>query len=918
MAKLVLDVEVKGQEKVTKAEKSTIKSAERMKKAFDRISTSSGFTKLITNTGKAHAAMKKTVAESEKLEKALRGNTWAGFSRVAKNAKALLVLQEDINDELQKQAKLQAKLAKQGKGTPLQNALAKELATMKRQTKELKKQAGEYKKQEKQIKKNVGLMGKLKGGGFGKMVAGGVGAGLGFVGITGLISSVQRLIDLWKRFALAVGESFYTINTEAEQSRILLSTALGSESAGARMFGEVLEMATKMPFSIRAISDSFVKLQTAGIENAAEKVTILADAISAFGGSDEDLRLATIAIQQMAGKGVAAMEELRRQLGERVPTAIRGMAREMGISYLELVDKVSTGTLLFDEATQNALFRGLQDYAGAAEKRMDSMLGAVKLLQTAWQRLMIDIGDGNNAFSSLSRAVRSVADALNTFRESAEGRQLIDDISTAIVNMVDKVTPEAIYAAFKLVESVARFTLKVVELAVNLGLKLLDKLAKAPTVKDLITNPVPHLLGVGYGNDTQNIFGVEVDVSGVTSGLQAIKDELNGFKAGVSQDKDILGIGSAMAGTTAEIDYALGAWEGDFERFMGDLANMDNKAFKNLPGEIAKIDKELNKLTETLEKIDEQFKKVVISNQREELKFAVDFGLEGGVPLKEQIDAIGEEIKGINVNDAKAKERVLELLRKQRDLIREMSTDIDKVTKAEVRAAKARYESYYQQSRGGKAAGTAQELVKRRQEYAKLQVLEKAGLADSREEKQLAQEKLDLLKENTRLTEEMQAKLTEPTRTKIEELAKEAEFKDMLHKENIKNVDDLRNIENLAWQEKAKELEEEFLARKKIYDMAVETANVTGGGTSYEPYDGRYAGGPVTGGTPYIVGEKGPELFVPNNSGQIIPNNQLGGSGDTTEIYLNFSNRRVGPLQSTKQIARDVLKEFEIMQGALS
>lgn len=39
----------------------------------------------------------------------------------------------------------------------------------------------------------------------------------------------------------------------------------------------------------------------------------------------------------------------------------------------------------------------------------------------------------------------------------------------------------------------------------------------------------------------------------------------------------------------------------------------------------------------------------------------------------------------------------------------------------------------------------------------------------------------------------------------------------------------------------------------------------------------RAAGGPVSGGQTYLVGEKGPELFTPNTGGQIIPNNQLGG-----------------------------------------
>ena len=43
-------------------------------------------------------------------------------------------------------------------------------------------------------------------------------------------------------------------------------------------------------------------------------------------------------------------------------------------------------------------------------------------------------------------------------------------------------------------------------------------------------------------------------------------------------------------------------------------------------------------------------------------------------------------------------------------------------------------------------------------------------------------------------------------------------------------------------------------------------------------------GGPVTGGSPYVVGERGPELFVPGRSGTIIPNNQLGVSGATNVV----------------------------------
>jgi hypothetical protein len=50
-----------------------------------------------------------------------------------------------------------------------------------------------------------------------------------------------------------------------------------------------------------------------------------------------------------------------------------------------------------------------------------------------------------------------------------------------------------------------------------------------------------------------------------------------------------------------------------------------------------------------------------------------------------------------------------------------------------------------------------------------------------------------------------------------------------------------------------------------------------GGGKVLFPMP-RALGGPVTAGSPYLVGERGPELFVPGSSGGIIPNNRMGGA----------------------------------------
>ena len=55
-------------------------------------------------------------------------------------------------------------------------------------------------------------------------------------------------------------------------------------------------------------------------------------------------------------------------------------------------------------------------------------------------------------------------------------------------------------------------------------------------------------------------------------------------------------------------------------------------------------------------------------------------------------------------------------------------------------------------------------------------------------------------------------------------------------------------------------------------------------------FTGKATGGPVSGGTPYMVGEKGPELFVPGSSGSIIPNHRLGsGNGGGSPVIVNYN-----------------------------
>lgn len=82
---------------------------------------------------------------------------------------------------------------------------------------------------------------------------------------------------------------------------------------------------------------------------------------------------------------------------------------------------------------------------------------------------------------------------------------------------------------------------------------------------------------------------------------------------------------------------------------------------------------------------------------------------------------------------------------------------------------------------------------------------------------------------------------------------------------------------------------------KDIARMAIRSAitaplgNYIGGMFSGIFGGGKATGGPVSGGTTYMVGEKGPELFTPSGSGNITPNHKLSSSGGGDNIALTYN-----------------------------
>jgi hypothetical protein len=90
-----------------------------------------------------------------------------------------------------------------------------------------------------------------------------------------------------------------------------------------------------------------------------------------------------------------------------------------------------------------------------------------------------------------------------------------------------------------------------------------------------------------------------------------------------------------------------------------------------------------------------------------------------------------------------------------------------------------------------------------------------------------------------------------------------------------------------------------------FFGMSDQTYQKYFGKSAMDVFQGRAAGGPVNANTPYIVGEKGPELFMPKNAGDIVSTKQLLGSGQPTgmpEVNAEY--------QKITNAIRDITKDI--------
>jgi tape measure domain-containing protein len=132
---------------------------------------------------------------------------------------------------------------------------------------------------------------------------------------------------------------------------------------------------------------------------------------SVMGKSTADLSSIFLALEQMLNKGRVSSEELRRQLGEKVPAAVAILAQSMGITTKKLDEMMRVGLVLSKDVLPNFAVTMEKTLGISAVTRIDTLVAAQNRLKTSWVNWVDSIKASEsfiNILNNLSKLITPV------------------------------------------------------------------------------------------------------------------------------------------------------------------------------------------------------------------------------------------------------------------------------------------------------------------------------------------------------------------------------------------------------------------------------------------------------------------------------------------------------------------------------
>ncbi len=362
-----------------------------------------------------------TLGTKASVERLAKGATQVNFMTPANSVMKLNSALQQTNVSTLKLDSSQLKLATAVKATDTANrAYAKSTETARKETEKLNKETANT------AKGLEGMLGKIKG--FGGNILGALGI---TAGIAGLVSLTRSIIG---------------VTAEFEKYKAVLTNTLGSAQLAENAISTITEFASKTPFSVAQLTDSFVKLANQGFVPTIAELRKLGDLASSTGKDFDQLAEAILDAQTGEFERLKEFGIKGKVNGDKVLLTFKGIRTEIDNN----AEAIRRYVLALGD---------VQGVTGSMEAISQTLTGQISNLGDAWDQLLNSIGkntrgvfsttigyvtdlltritDANDAINELNKYGDENAGSFmrfvkgNNSRDEASGKTIVDAKKTA-------------------------------------------------------------------------------------------------------------------------------------------------------------------------------------------------------------------------------------------------------------------------------------------------------------------------------------------------------------------------------------------------------------------------------------------------------------------------------------------------------
>ena len=245
--------------------------------------------------------------------------------------------------------------------------------------------------------------------------------------------------------AAMAGKQVLDASLQMDRLNKAYATITGSSSAAQNQLDYMYDVTQRLGLQFQGTAEAAKGFFAAGKDSAVkDHLNGIFESVSMAGSalalSKDQMDGVFLALGQMISKGKVQAEELRGQLGERLPGAFDMAAKAMGVTTAKLDDMLKKGQVTAEEMLPKLAKVLHDDFAVAAAEASQGLQGQLNRLSTEWTRFQASLLNGDAA--------------AKVMKQLASGMKVLADHGAEIASIVSKgiqwaVWTAGVYAAIK-------------------------------------------------------------------------------------------------------------------------------------------------------------------------------------------------------------------------------------------------------------------------------------------------------------------------------------------------------------------------------------------------------------------------------------------------------------------------------------